>query len=529
MMCRYRVAVGFLCLLGSWHLCSTPSWGQNLRSGVADGDIEVLLKVVVERVLDPSTEFAFIDMAPIPDGTGRMAVSTINGTIRMLDAGGNLLPGPLMTNAQSAQFLEPRTPPNEAGMTGIAFHPDFNNAGTFGHGKLYTITSDRRSTLAGGVPLDRIDYSFAGHSYQMVLREWDLATFGNVPGNAASNTFTGTVNNSRELLRIAQPGKYHTLFDLAFNTSVGPSDPDYGNLYFTYGDGGDEGALRSPQDRAMAAQGLSTIYGKIHRIDPDPTANPLVRTSANTGQPAYSIPPDNPYNGDDATETRTSSTIAETWANGVRSPWRLTFDRGTGDLYLGDVGENQREEVNLIEKGKNYGWGQMEGTLDGTLIPGDGRLLPGLERPLVEMPRGTGSNSISGGFVYRGSAIPDLVGKYVFADLGQGYDSSAIFYAIVDPNDPDGEVGDVFEFKISPLSPKFEIGTQVMPERIFSIGEDQNGELYLVAGPDPRNAFLRTRPAHIIRLAAVPEPSTVLLVMSGLAVVIGLSRRGRPM
>jgi hypothetical protein len=410
-------------------------------------------------------------------------------------------------------------------MTGIAFHPDFNNAGTFGYGKLYTITSDRRSNLAGGVPLNQIDFSFAGHSYQMVLREWNLATFGNVPGNAANNAYTGVTSDSRELLRIAQPGKYHTLFDLAFNTSVGPADPDYGNLYFTYGDGGDEAGIRTNADRANAAQGLTTIYGKIHRIDPDPTAHPLVRISANTGQPAYSIPADNPFNGDDATESRTAPTLAEIWANGVRSPWRLTFDRGTGDLYLGDVGENQREEVNRIEKGLNYGWGPMEGTLDGTLLPGDGRLIPGLEPPLIEMPRGTGSNSISGGFVYRGSAIPDLVGKYVFADLGQGYDYSAIFYAIVDPNDPDGEVGDVFEFKISPLSPKYE-GTQFLPERIFSIGEDLNGEIYLVAGPDPRNVFVRSRPSLVIRLGAIPEPSTALLLIGGLAgILIGNRRR----
>ena len=114
----------------------------------------------------------------------------------------------------------------------------------------------------------------------------------------------------------------------------------------------------------------------------------------------------------------------------------------------------------------------MEGTHDGTLLSGDGTLVPGLTLPIIELGHSNASRSINGGFVYRGSAIPELYGKYVFADLGQGFNSSAIFYAIVDPADPDGDVGDVFEFKLNPTSPKFENNTQELPERIFSIGED---------------------------------------------------------
>jgi len=515
--------------LGFWHNASS-AYALDLRSGIPEGNVEVRLNIVAQAVLNPANEFAFIDLVPFSDGTGRLAVSTINGTIRVLDAGGNLLPGPLMTKDQSALVLEPRNPPNEAGMTGIAFHPDFNNAGTFGHGKLYTVTPELRSDN-GGVPLNQIDYSFTGHSYQMVLREWNLAAFGNVPGNAANSTFTGTVNDSRELLRVAQPGPYHTMFDLAFNTNVSSGDPDYGNLYVTYGDGGNT-PTRSNTDRAMSAQDPGTIYGNILRINPDSSANPLVRNSANSGMPAYSIPPDNPFNGDPVdggSETKTSSTLAEIWAYGVRSPWRLTFDRGTGDLYLGDVGENMHEEVNRIERALNYGWGQMEGNVDSPFIAGDGTLIPGLERPLVAMPRDTGSRSITGGFVYRGSAIPQLQGKYVFADLGQGFPYSALFYAIVDPNDPEGDVGDVFEFKLSPLSDMFELNTQLLPDRIFSIGEDEHGELYLIAGPDPRVAFTRAQQSMIIRLEAIPEPSSLAMALSALIVGLGMvrSRLGR--
>jgi glucose/arabinose dehydrogenase len=401
-------------------------------------------------------------------------------------------------------------------MTGIAFHPDFNHAGTFGYGKLYTITTEPRASQ-GGVPAAQVDFPFSNENYQDVIREWDVNAFGSVPGNAANNAFTGTLANSREILRVAQPGPFHNVPDLAFNCSAAPGDPDYGMLYITSGDGGNPAGMSAAQAgnfRALSAQNLATIHGNVLRIDPDPTAHALARISARSGQPSYSIPSDNPYNGDPldgGMETRSSSTLAEIWANGLRSPWRLTFDRETGDMYIGDVGEDAWEEVNRIEKGKNYGWGQMEGNHDGLFIAGDGTLLAGLTRPIFELPHltsvpGSGaSDSIVGGFVYRGSAIPELVGKYVFADLGQNYQSSAIFYAIVDPNDPDGNLGDVFEFQLSPLSPKFEDNTQFLPERIFSLGEDEEGEIYLVAGPDPRNPFVATRPSLLIRLAAAPH------------------------
>jgi hypothetical protein len=147
--------------------------------------------------------------------------------------------------------------------------------------------------------------------------------------------------------------------------------------------------------------------------------------------------------------------------------------------------------------------------------------VPGLTRPIIELGHSStassASNSIDGGFVYRGSAIPGLVGKYVLADLGQGFNSSAIFYAIVDPSDPSGNVGDVLEFKLSSASPRFEGGTQEMPERIFSIGEDLNGEIYLVAGPDPRQTYDPNRPSVIIRLS----PKILLGDLNGDLLVTG--------
>jgi hypothetical protein len=493
-------------------VATSAAQALDLRAGIPEGNVEVYFDVLVSTPLDPANDFAFIDLAPFNDGTGRLAVSTIQGGVRVIGGNGQLLPTPLLTKAQTELVL-----PQEAGLTGIAFHPDFNQVGTFGHGKFYTITTEAGENN-GGLIDSQVDFPFNNgtnnEEHQDVVREWNLSTFGNVPGNATNNQFTGALANSRELLRVDQPGPFHNVVDLAFNTSVGPADPDYGLLYITSGDGGN----RTGYSRAPSAQDLSTIYGNVLRIDPDPAAHALVRTNAHSGLPAYSIPADNPYAGDDMVESKTASTLAEIWAHGFRSPWRLNFDRATGDLYVGDVGENLWEEVDLVEKGKNYGWGEMEGTHDGTLIAGDGTLLAGLTLPLFELAHSNASRSINGGFVYRGSAIPELYGKYVFSDLGQGFNSSAILYAIVDPEDPAGEVGDVFEFQLSPASPNFENGTQELPERIFSVGEDENGEIYMIGGPDPRQAFDPNRPSVIIRLA----PSVLLGDLNDDAMVTGL-------
>jgi hypothetical protein len=483
---------------------SACAWALDLRTGAPEGDVEVYFDVLVSTPLNPATDFAFIDLAPFNDGTGRLAVSTIQGGVRVINADGQLISASLLTKTQTGLLL-----PQEAGLTGIAFHPDFNNVGTFGHGKFYTITTEAGENASGGLPDSQVDFPFHNgtnnEEHQDVVREWNLATFGSVPGNSANNQFTGVQTDSRELLRVDQPGPFHNIVDLAFNPLAQPTDDDYGNLYITSGDGGN----RAGYDRTASAQDLGTIFGNVLRINPNPNAYPLVRTSANSGQPAYSIPTDNPYNGDEALETKTADTLAEIWAHGFRSPWRMTFDRLTGKMYIGDVGENLWEEIDVVEKGKNYGWGFMEGTHDGTLVPGDGTTEPGLTLPIIELGHNSASvpvnqrasASINGGLVYRGTALPELYGKYVFSDLGQSFDSSAIFYAIVDPADPDGSVGDVFEFKLSAASPNFESGAQELPERIFSVGEDMAGELYLIAGPDPRQPFDPNRPSLVIRLA----------------------------
>jgi hypothetical protein len=489
-----RTFIVVSCALALLTRVEQRAFAVDLRPGIPEGSVTVELDIVVQYNPDLSTEFTPIDLVSFPDGTNRMAASTVLGTIRVLDATRTMLPGALMTRAQSGLV-----PPQEAGMTGIAFHPDFNRVGTFGHGKLYTITTEPRSTN-GGVPDVNVDFNYPNENYQDVVREWNLATFGNVPGNAANNAFNGTLANSREILRVDQPGPFHNVADLTFNRHASPGDPDYGLLYISAGDGGDEsGQLPSSPIRRLRAQDRSKIWGKVLRIDPDPAGQAIQRTSALTGLPSYSVPAINPFAADEPNETRSSSTLAEIFAYGFRSPFRLEFDRATGDLWLGDVGENSREEINKVIAGGNYGWGEMEGTLDGNL-PGNGTTIPGLIRPVIELPR-TVAHSIDGGFVYRGSAIPQLQGKYVFADLGQGFATAALFYAIVDPSAPD--VGSVYEFQFSDGTPLF--GSQTLPARIYSFGEDDAGELYFTAGPDPRQPPNPSLPAYIVKFAPSGE------------------------
>lgn len=187
------------------------------------------------------------------------------------------------------------------------------------------------------------------------------------------------------LMEVAQPYSNHNGGQLAFG-------PD-GYLYIGLGDGGSGG------DPHGYGQSRSTLLGKILRIDVNREQPPL----------RYAIPPDNPF-------VSIPGTRAEIWAYGLRNPWRFSFDRQTGELYAADVGQNGWEEVNRIIKGGNYGWNLLEGTHCYASPPCSAA---GLEMPIAEYSHREG-RSITGGFVYRGAAIPALQGRYVFGDYVSG-------------------------------------------------------------------------------------------------------------
>lgn len=184
------------------------------------------------------------------------------------------------------------------------------------------------------------------------------------------------------ILKIDQPYSNHNGGQIKFG-------PD-GMLYIGMGDGGSGG---DPQNRA---QNMQDLLGKILRIDVDSGGE-------------YQVPKDNPFVGDKAYRP-------EIWASGLRNPWRFTFDRETGICYTGDVGQGKYEEVDVIVKGGNYGWRIREGAH--TFKPDD-RNKAELIDPIAEYGRNLGQ-SITGGYVYRGKAIPALQGVYLYADFQSG-------------------------------------------------------------------------------------------------------------
>jgi glucose/arabinose dehydrogenase len=254
-------------------------------------------------------------------------------------------------------FLDIRdrvTSGGEKGLLGLAFHPRY--------------LENRRLF---------INYTSATNGLHTVISEFKV---GNNPDQADHKS-------ERILLSIPQPYANHNGGNIVFG-------PD-GKLYIGMGDGG------SGNDPHGNGQNLATLLGKMLRIDVDKSEG---------GKP-YSIPPDNPFIGK-------KGAAPEIWAYGLRNPWRFSFDPVTGLLYAGDVGQNTREEIDVILRGKNYGWNIMEGTI---CTPGVNTKCDksGLEMPILDYPRSEGTVVI-GGHVYRGSIIPDLCGTYTYADYGNG-------------------------------------------------------------------------------------------------------------
>jgi glucose/arabinose dehydrogenase len=209
-----------------------------------------------------------------------------------------------------------------------------------------------------------------------------------------------------------------------------------GKLYTGIGDGGGGG---DPQGNG---QNRSTLLGKLLRIDVD------------AAQP-YAIPPDNPFAG-------AAGLRGEIWAYGLRNPWRFAFDRSAGMLYIADVGQNAREEINAVAasaKQVNYGWNIMEGR---SCYNATTCAMTGLTLPILDYGHANGECSVIGGFVYRGSAMPALRGSYFYSDLCAGFLRSLRYSGSTVSDEGEWEVGNVGQ--------------------VLSFGEDANGELYVLSG-----------------------------------------------
>jgi glucose/arabinose dehydrogenase len=353
---------------------------------------------------------------------------------------------------------------DERGFLGTAFHPNFRV-----NGLLYTYTSERvtappsfpTTMPAGVVP-----------NHQNVVAEWRVPdpTNPEAPVDLASR---------RELMRIDWPQFNHNGGDIAF----GPN----GLLYIPTGDGGgadDQGVGHNGGN----AQNVANPLGKVLRIDVN------TRDSANA---QYGIPPQNLFAG-------RPGLVAEIFAYGFRNPFRMSFDRHTGKLYVGDVGQNDIEEVSIVQNGGNYGWNYKEGSLffntNGT-APGSasrtpaGEFPPGLQDPIAQYDTHHEGHSVIGGYVYRGHRVDQLRGRYVFADFSRLFNTppgqnnyGRVLYLSDDRHRDRDDLRQVIEVRGFPeAAARLGLTDPARPPLAFpqtlavlGMAEDSRGELYVL-------------------------------------------------
>ena len=323
-----------------------------------------------------------------PAGADRLFVNDLNGYLYTLDKTTREATTYLDLHDQFDELIT--SPGFASGHVSFAFHPEFAD-----NGKLYTIHTEHPHDRG---PTSTIMPPAGDVGQHSVLTEWTAE-------EPTANLFAGT---HRELMRVGTPGRFHPMGDIGFNPSVGPEDPDYGNLYVAIGDGRSFGLGQSEN-----LQRLDSVLGTILRINPDPTGEDLLGI---TGQ--YSVPLDNPWaiDGDD-------DTFGEIFAYGFRNPHRFSWDEETASMLVTDIGERTIEEVNLVRAGANYGWPKREGSfrVGGRSLPADDA---GFTYPVAQYDRDDG-RAISNGYVYRGAAVPELHGQYVFGEIPGG----EIYYA----------------------------------------------------------------------------------------------------
>jgi len=341
------------------------------------------------------------------DGTARVFACDSRGKLLSINTGtGSATLALDLKKTRGANFP---TPSQQMGLRSVAFHPDFARSGRLGYRKLYTAHTETAASRAASVPL----FAMAPTTpvdHHNVITEWKVSV---------TNRDLVDPNSRREVLRIAQHRTDHSTDTILFNPTAKAGQADYGKLYIGTGDGGN---TPDHPDMYNHAQDPNRALGKILRIDPLPQS----------GGRRYGVPPDNPR------FVNRPDWLPEIWAIGFRHPQNLSFDRLTGVLYNTDIGQFWIEEVNIIVAGGNYGWPLREGTFvtdrnDETKLyelPADDGTY-GYIYPVAQYDHGEGVDdsgkliakgklAITGGFVYRGTAIPGLDGHYIFGDLVNG-------------------------------------------------------------------------------------------------------------
>jgi glucose/arabinose dehydrogenase len=370
----------------------------------------ISLELIAEGFVSP------IVLTHANDGSGRLFVADQIGSIYVITPDGNVLDTPFLDLRDRIVTLDEGY--DERGLLGLAFHPEYADNGRF----FVYYSAPLRDE---GVPR----WNHTSHISEFRVSAGDL----NIADPASE----------RIVLQIDQPQWNHNGGQIAFG-------PD-GYLYIPVGDGGNVGDAGVGHPNG---QNLETLLGKILRIDID-------------GGDPYAIPPDNPFTS--------GGGAPEIFAYGFRNPWRISFDSaGDGTLYVGDVGQNQWEEVDIVTVGGNYGWNVREGT-HCFQLPGcpetaenGAPLIP----PVIELDRIT-SAGVVGGNIYRGGAVPSLQGRYVFSSWSRtmGVPQGMIFAAT-----PAG-ANSLWAFEALSISGSEDGSPGVY---ILSMGEDANRELYVL-------------------------------------------------
>jgi len=342
------------------------------------------------------------------DGTNRLFVADQPGKIYVIEDG-LLWLTPFLD--LTSKMVKVNSIYDERGLLGLAFHPDYETNGRF-----FVYYSGLKTA--------------EGIDHESVIAEYSVS---------AEDPNLADPSSEKIILRVDQPEPNHNGGQLAFG-------PD-GFLYIGLGDGGGAGDQHGDIGNG---QNISTLLGKILRIDVDSTT-------------PYVVPSDNPFVGTEG--------LDEIYAYGFRNPYRFSFDYATDRLYVADVGQDTWEEIDIVEKGGNYGWRILEGNHPYDLALADdlGINLSTLEPPIYDYSHNVG-RSIIGGFVYRGNESPTLKGKYVFGDWSTSFTKA------------DGKL-----YYLNETTPGFWVRSEfvLQPDRplrrfILGFGQDEQGEIYLL-------------------------------------------------
>lgn len=375
-------------------------------------------EIVVSNLVSPTV------LTHAGDGSGRLFVADQLGQIRIINSSGTLLPEPFLDIVGEMTNLAPafggasvgiNPGYDERGLLGLTFHPDYST-----NGKFYVYYSSPK-------------YLTDVINHESIVAEYTVSGTNANIANPASRQI---------IFRIDQPEFNHNGGALAFG-------PDT-FLYIALGDGGGAGDVHPPIGNG---QENTNVLGTILRIDVD-SAFP------------YASPSNNPFVGQSGRD--------EVYAYGLRNPWKMSFDSGgSNEFFVADVGQDKWEEVNIVQRGGNYGWRIIEGKhiFDAALATTLGQNVSTLKYPIHEYPHGPLGISIIGGYVYRGTAYSALQGKYVFGDFSTsfGQPDGALYYI----EETRAGIWERFEFNLS--------STNRLGRYVKGFGEGEDGELYLLS------------------------------------------------